>query len=426
MNGILRGKRVAARTLETIYRRGVCLPRSLLGDGIRDEATAYAEIGAKAEPDLLCRPVPGSLRRVPWRERPTAQVLLAMEEPDGAPTAAYPRQVLRRVVERFHALGLVPVLAVELEFYLLAAEPGPDGRPQVASNPVTGRSDRANPAWYMLQELDDHQRLLEDILAACHEQRVPAETAISEAAPGQLEINLRHRPDAVAACDDAIYMKRAIKAVAERHGQVASFMAKPFADLAGSGLHVHVSLLGEHGRNVFAGPEGSPCEPLHHAIGGLRASRDDCTLLFAPHANSYRRIAPGAGAPVHGAWGYNNRAVALRIPCSAAEDRRIEHRAAGADANPYLVAAAVLAGILDGLERCLDPGPPVVGDPQRGPAAARPHWRGALERFEASEFVVRQFGGDFCRIYGQQKRSELHCFEREISDVEYAWYLRVV
>lgn len=207
---------------------------------------------------------------------------------------------------------------------------------------------------------------------------------------------------------------------------MASFMAKPRVDQAGSGMHIHVSVLDKQGQNIFASPVDAPAEALKHAIGGLQHNAKDCLLLFAPHANSYRRFVLNAFVPLNECWGYNNRTVAMRIPHSNEANTRIEHRIAGADANIYLVTAAVLAGMLEGLEQQRDPGPPITGNAYEQTENRTPFWREAIGDFLASDFIRTQFGERFQHIYGQQKLKEMHSFYAEVSNLEYDWYLRAV
>lgn len=425
MNGLLRGKRIARSALEKVYADGVCLPMSLIATDITGNTVEETGLGYDiGDEDRVCRPVPGSLRPVPWQPH-AAQALLSMEDAAGTAFAANPREILRRIVGRFGERGLTPVVAIELEFYLLDAALDADGRPQTSLNPATRQRNRTTQVYY-LQDLDDYQSFADAVGAACRAQQIPADTAVAEYAPGQFEINLKHRADAVAACDDAIYLKRAIKAVAAQQGLLASFMPKPFVDQAGSGLHVHVSLLDEQGRNVFACTPDAPAASLRHAVAGLQARADDCMLLFAPNANSYRRFVLNAFVPLNDCWGFNNRTVALRIPYSDPANVRIEHRIAGADANVYLATAGVLAGVLDGLDHPREPGPPVVGNAYEKTATRELYWRDALAAFQSSEFVAAAFGNQFRHIYGQQKLKELRSFYREVTTLEVDWYLRHV
>ena len=426
MNGLLRGKRITRDALEKVYVEGVCLPMSLIATDITGNTVEETGLGYDiGDEDRICRPVPGSLRPVPWAPRPMAQLLLAMEDAAGGLFEANPREVLRRVLARYAARGLKPVVAVELEFYLFDQRPDADGRPMAARNPSTGARNRSTQVYYM-EDLNDYRGFTDAVAAASRAQRIPADTAVAEYAPGQFEINLKHRDDALLACDDAIYLKRAIKAIAQQQGMLASFMAKPLVDQAGSGMHIHVSVRDREGRNVFASPPGQPADALRHAIGGLQHSATDCLLLFAPNANSYRRFVLNAFVPLNACWGYNNRTVAMRIPHGSEDNTRVEHRIAGADANVYLVTAAVLAGLLHGIENGFDPGPPVVGNAYEQTENRTPFWRDTIEDFLASDFVAEWFGTSFRHIYGQQKLKEMRAFHTQVTDLEYDWYLRSV
>jgi glutamine synthetase len=426
MNGLLRGKRIARSALEKVYADGVCLPMSLIATDITGNTVEETGLGYDiGDEDRICRPVPGTLRPVPWAPRPMAQCLLSMENAQGGMFEANPREVLKRVIARYAERGLKPVVAVELEFYLFDRLPDAHGRPQPPVNAHTGARNTSTQVYY-LEDLNDFRGFIDGVAVACTAQGIPADTAVAEYAPGQFEINLKHRDDALLACDDAIYLKRAIKAVAQQQGLQASFMAKPLVDQAGSGLHVHVSVLDREGRNVFASAPDAPTQALRHAIGGLQHSAQDCLLLFAPNANSYRRFVLNAFVPLNEVWGFNNRTVAMRIPHSDEKNTRIEHRIAGADANVYLVTAAVLAGMLHGIEHSFDPGPAIVGNAYEQTEVRTPYWRDSIRDFMASDFIAAQFGEAFRHIYGQQKLKELHSFYREVTTLEYDWYLRSV
>ena len=426
MNGLLRGKRITRDALEKVYANGVCLPMSLIATDITGNTVEETGLGYDiGDEDRICRPVPGSLRAIPWQERPMAQLLLSMEDGKGGSFAANPREVLRRVVERFAERGLKPVVAVELEFYLLDPQLDDEGRPQTSINPATGVRNRTTQVYYM-EDLNDYQDFTDAVTEACRAQRIPADTAVAEYAPGQFEINLKHRDDAVLACDDALLLKRVIKEVAARQGLLASFMAKPFVDQAGSGTHIHVSVLDREGNNILACTPEAPSDTLRHAIAGLQQVSKDCMLMFAPHANSYRRFVLNAFVPLNDCWGFNNRTVAMRIPHSDPANTRIEHRIAGADANPYLVTAAVLAGILHGLDSKGDPGPPGVGNAYEQTPMRELFWRDTIADFLASDFIATTFGADFRHIFGQQKLKEMRSFYREVTTLEIDWYLRQV
>jgi glutamine synthetase len=422
-NGVGRGKNIAREEVETLYRSGRNVAGSILGlDVTGEDVEETGLVWEVGDADQACRPVPGSLCRAPWLTRPTAQVLGTMYELDGRPASADPRHVLARAVERLQGQGLTPVVAVELEFYLL--QRGQDGRLQPARGLLTGRASGRIDA-YGLARLDDMSPLFDDVYAAARAQGLPVRTLMSEYAPGQFEITLEHRADAMRAVDDAVLFKRAIRGVASRHGCIACFMAKPFAELAGTGMHLHASLADGEGRNAFASddPAGSPL--LRHAIGGLRATLADGMAVFAPHANSYRRFRAMSYAPVAPTWGVNNRSVSLRVPAGPPSSRHVEHRVAGADANPYLVAALVLAGMAHGIERGLDPGPPVEGNGyERATRGDLPtDWHAALERAAHSEFLAEALGPGFLRVFLALKRRECEKFGALVSDRDYEWYL---
>jgi len=422
-NGVGRGKNIAREEVDALYRSGRNVAGSILGlDITGEDVEETGLVWAVGDADQNCRPVAGSLSRAPWLSRPAAQVLGTMFELDGRTAKADPRHVLVRAVERLQAKGLTPVVAVELEFYLLQRDEA--GRLGPARGLMTGRSTAGIDA-YGLGRLDDMSPLFDDLYAAARAQGLPVRTLMSEYAPGQFEITLEHRADALRAVDEAVLFKRAIRGVASRHGCIACFMAKPFDTMAGTGMHLHASLADEQGRNAFASddPAGTPL--LRHAIGGLRATLADGMAVFAPHANSYRRFRALSYAPVAPTWGVNNRSVSLRVPAGPATSRHVEHRVAGADANPYLVAALVLGGMQHGVEHGIDPGPPVVGNgyEQASRGDLPVDWRAALERAASSEFLARALGAEFLGVFLALKRREYEKFGALVSDRDYEWYL---
>jgi glutamine synthetase len=422
-NGVGRGKNLAREEVEALYRSGRNVAGSILGLDITgedvEETGLVWEVG---DADQICRPVRGSLSRAPWLARPTAQVLGTMFELDGRPAGADPRHVLVRAVERAAAAGVEPVIAVELEFYLL--QRAEDGRLQPARGLLTGSTTGHIDA-YGLGRLDEMSPLFDDLYAAARVQGLPVRTLMSEYAPGQFEITLEHRADALRAVDEAILFKRAVRGVARRHGCIACFMAKPFAHMAGTGMHLHASLADADGRNAFASedPAGTPL--LRHAIGGLRETLADGMAVFAPNANSYRRFRAMSYAPVATTWGVNNRSVSLRVPAGPPASRHVEHRVAGADANPYLVAALVLSAMLRGIERGADPGPPIAGNGYAQAAASGlpTDWHAALERAANSEFLAWALGPEFLRVFLALKRRECDKFGALVTDRDYEWYL---
>ncbi len=367
MNGILRGKQLSPEYLPKLYTEGVRMPGSIyLLDWTGQNIGTLNYGSSDGDPDFLCFPVEGTLARIDWALRPSAQVLASMVDADGKPHFADPRHILSNVLGRFKKMGLTPVVAIEYEFYLIDQKAASKGEVRPARGCETGwRPSTVNV--YGLEELYDFEALLDEIQQVCKEQDLPAETFVTEYATGQFEINLHHIDDALKACDQAIQLERCIKSVARKHGVIASFMAKPFAEQAGCGLHIHCSLLDKDGNNVLAGEmdpkiERPISDTMRHAIAGLLTTMREGMAIFAPNANSYRRLRPGTYAPVRGLWGGDNRTVPLRIPGGSEKAIRIEHRVAGADANPYLVMATVLAGMHYGIVNKLMPPPPISGD----------------------------------------------------------------
>ncbi len=427
INGVIRGKRVSRDALLKIYRDGVCLPGSLFGVSITGDTVEETGLGFdQGDADRICWPIPNTLRPTPWQPRPMAQLLMSMYEENGDSFFADPRNVLASVLARFEALKLTPVVAVEMEFYLIDQERDAKNRPQPPLSPKTGEREFKTQV-YGIDELDDYADFLESIASAAGVQGIPADTAVAEYAPGQYEINLRHEPDALSACDHAIMLKRLIKAVALNHEMEATFMAKLYDDQSGSGMHVHISLLDEHGHNVFQDRDGRESPELLHAIAGLIALMPESMALFAPNANSYRRFQVGTFVPLAPAWGYNNRTTAVRIPTGTEESTRIEHRVAGADANPYLLVATLLAGLHYGLVNRLQPPAETVGNAYTRHQPSLPiAWHYALEAFQRSEVLKQYLGAHFCRVYHANKLSERNEFVRHVTELELEWYLRPV
>jgi glutamine synthetase len=424
--GIPRGKRIAIADSHQLHAGGFLLPGSMfaldvLGGTIQDTGLGFDE----GDADRRCLPIDRTLVPVPWREdEGIAQIQVTMHDHDGSPFYGDPRHVLVNVLKLFRDLGLTPVVALELEFYLLDPERTVDGRAQPPRLPQTGRREYQTQINSMV-DLNEYSAVLAEISSACAAQEIPSGTALAEYGPGQFEVNLHHTPDALLACDQTIRFKRLVRGVAARHGMEATFMPKPYMDMAGSGAHIHVSLLDEHGRNIFAADDATGSDQLKHAIGGLAATMADAMLIFAPTANSYRRYRSESYVPLNPSWAVNNRGVALRIPASSPENRRVEHRVAGADANPYLLTAAVLAGIHHGLQRRIDPGAPVSGNPYRNAAVTLPiTWPEAALKFEHSALLREYFGEKFHRLFVTTRRGELQAFESHVTPLEYAWYAR--
>jgi glutamine synthetase len=429
LSGVLRGKRVELADLPGVYERGMYLPGSMFALDVQGGTVQATGLGFdEGDADRPCVPVPASLFASPWLGPGVAQLQVQMLDHDGAPFYGDPRQLLDAILERYARRGWQPVVAIELEFYFVDTERTAEGFAQPPCSRLTGRREHRTQINSMA-DLDSVSDILAEIAATCEEQDVPTGAALAEYGPSQWEVNLRHVADARRACDQAIRFKRIVKGVALRNGVEATFMAKPYADMAGSGMHVHVSVLDAGGQNIFASPDPLGNELLKQAAAGLLATMADGMAVFAPNANSYRRLRPETYVPMHATWGYNNRGVAVRVPVSGPEDRRLEHRVAGADANPYLVAALVLAGMLHGIEKKLAAPEAISGNAytQRLSAPRLPgDWPSALARFGGSAVLRQCLGDRFVRLYEQTRRGEMQDFYSRPSALDYAWYLEPV
>ena len=429
-NGIGRGKIIRRHELMSFYKSGRHLPISILGlDICGEDVHETGLIWDQGDGDLRAWPIPGTLKRLHNTTPPRAEVFMSMYELDGRPMSSDPRHALQRQVDALAAEGLFPAGAFELEFFLLSNDRGPDGKVQPARDVLDGRKS-AKTEVYSVDHLHGMLPLFSDIYKGAELAGITAETMISEYAPGQYELTLHYRTDVMQAADDLMRLKRIVRQQARAHGVTACFMAKPNEDYAGSGMHFHVSMLDAKGQNIFIEAEEGKWNPtILHALGGLRATMGESMLVFAPHANSWRRFASQSYAPVSPTWGVNNRSVALRIPAGDIKARRIEHRPAGVDANPYLVAATVLAGIRHGMAHKIDPGPETTGNGYQGGEDTPPmpeDWRTAIRAAQGSTFLRDALGADMHRTFTAIKAAEYARVMRTVSEVDYDLYLHTV
>jgi glutamine synthetase len=415
------GKRYPMREAEKVWSSGVAFCAGITTLDALGTCWDVNGIGfSDGDPDAVSFPVPGTLVPVPWAED-TAQVMIAPAPPPGEAGWWFdPRHILSRVVARFRASGLTPVVACELEFYIVARDG--EGRVQPASPARLGRAPEGARV-LAFDKLDAWQAMLAEIDAACAAQGVPAGAATAEYGGAQFEVNLGHLPDPVAAADHALLLRRIVQGVAAKHGLVATFMSKPFAGQSGSGLHIHASVADAAG-NIFddARPDGAL--RLRQAVAGLQATTYDAMALLAPNLNAYRRFQPNQFVPVNTTWGFNNRSVAFRVPAGAGHARRIEHRFAGAEANPYLVMAAMLAGMHHGLTEGLEATAPSAGNAGEAADPDMPRTLGrALDRLEGSAFLAGWLGARYPAAYAAIKRSEFEAFMADVLPREHDWYL---
>ncbi|MEH6579800.1 MAG: glutamine synthetase family protein [Amphritea sp.] len=369
------------------------------------------------DPDATITLVPGSLKYVGWESRPRAQVLAQFSDENGKDLFWEPRNVLKKVISGLNQDDYFPVVAFELEFYLLDMAPGSAGQVQPPIGRLTGQSD--GQAVLSIERLSEFGDLLSEIIERCEDQGVATGPVSAELGPGQYEINLIHSNDVLGAADQCVMFQRIVRGVALKHGYRASFMAKPYLDQSGNGFHFHTSIYDRQGENLLSRNQD---EKLLHMVSGLLELLPAAMTFLAPNVNSYRRLKPGNNTPLTPNWGYENRSVAVRIPLSDPANRRIEHRVAGADANPYLAMAVVLAGAHFGLDRQQQPDDPVQEiclDADGLPTDIR----AAIALTEQSEALMHYLGEEFVRVFCAQRVGELAEFEDYISAHEYDWYL---
>lgn len=418
MNGIPRGKRIRHCDLLGVVKSGLMMPSSVfIMDPLGNCVEETGRLWETGDHDHQCHLLGGTLVPVPVGDGRHGQVVMVIEGKDELD----PRDVLAKQVEGLTRTGQTPVAAVELEFYVTKA---PANGVFALHQPEGLSDDPRRPLTFGFEEMDALSPFIDDVYRICEVQGLPVDAVMKESGPGQFEINLKHRTDVLAAALDGLLLKRAVKAAARAHQLQATFMAKPHHDWAGSGMHIHVSIRDRTGQNLFA---GDPISPLfRHALGGMCQTMADFMAVWAQSANAYRRYVPKAYVSMAAVWGFNNRTVALRIPRGNGAATRVEHRIAGADANPCLVMAAILAGIRHGIANAIDPGPAVDGNSELIDAPPLPTaWVNALDLFQRSSVVREAFGPLFQEVFSRLKQAERSNFERIVTPLDHLWYSRV-
>jgi glutamine synthetase len=418
LTGIARGK--ISPTNKFLDEKGMRLPESVLlqtvtGDYVEDDI--YYALLDEADIDMFCRPDENAVFLVPWAIEPTAMVIHDTFDKQGNPIELSPRNILKNVLKLYADKGWKPIVAPEMEFYLtkrcadpdfpLEAPMGRSGRPEV------GRQS------FSIDAANEFDPLFEDVYDWCEIQGLDLDTLIHEDGPAQMEINFRHG-EALHLADQITVFKRTMREASLKHDVAATFMAKPITDQPGSAMHIHQSVVDiKTGKNLFSNADGSMSELFMNHIGGLQKYIPELLPLFAPNVNSFRRFLPDTSAPVNVEWGEENRTVGLRVPEANPQNRRVENRLAGADANPYLVlAASLLCGYM-GMVEDLKPSAPV-----KGRAYERRNLRlpitieHALERMEACKAAEKYLGEKFIRGYVAVKRAEHENYKRVISSWE--------
>lgn len=425
INCIPRGKRLPRDHAFKLFNGGLTLPRSLFVVDILGEISNTLGTGLMdGDPDGIGIPLQSTPLLKPWTRQPCAQLLMSMVDPDGTPVFSNPRYQLQRVVEKFNSLDLTPMCALELEFYLIDPKRCSDnGEPLPPVSPISGQREKYARV-YDLDDLEAYGLFFEQLEHIATEWKLPLSARSTEFAPGQFEVNLKHGPDPLLAADHACLLRQAVVQAARQCDLKATFLSKPFANQTGNGMHVHLSLLDGNGMNIFESedPIGTPA--LRQVICGMQKMMIESMAIFAPHINAYRRFTQGGFAPFAPDWSGNNRSTALRIPVSSAENRRIEHRVAGADANPYLVLAVVLAATLDGLRDGVEAKSPVVRtDLHRRSTSLPISLPAGINAMKQGLRLCTYLQREYLDLYAAIKQGEYDKFMRQAFSREFAWYL---
>ncbi len=413
LTGVARGK-ILPREKFT-EDRGMRLPEAVVAMGVTGEFPQegpYYDVISPTDQDMHLRPDPSTVRIVPWATDPTAQVIHDCFDRHGVLVPFAPRSVLRRVCELYANEGWDPVVAPELEFYLVARNPDPD----VPLKAPIGRSGRAETSRqaYSIDAVNEFDPLFEDVYDYCDKMELNVDTLIHEVGAGQMEINFFHAHP-LSLADEVFFFKRTLREAAMRHDMFATFMAKPIAGEPGSAMHVHTSVIDKTtGRNLFSNEDGTASQEFYWYIGGLQKYVPAAMALFAPYVNSYRRLVRSNAAPINIQWGHDNRTVGIRSPVASAASRRIENRVIGADANPYVALAATLACGYLGIKNKIEPSPECKGDAYLGDFQLPRSLGEALGLLRGATDLAAVLGEAFVTVYA------------EVKEIEYAEFMKVI
>ena len=414
MTGIARGKILP----KDLFLDGgdMRLPKSVLLNTVNGEQPDNLPYVGATDPDMVCVPDPATIRVVPWASEAVALVIHDCENFDGSPVELAPRSVLRRVLGLYARRGWRPVVAPEMEFYLVARNVDP----HVPLMPPLGRSGKTELGRqsYSIDAVNDFDPFFLELSSFCKTHELGVETLIHEAGAGQMEINFAHG-DALELADRVFLFKRAVRETALRRGIFATFMAKPMETEPGSAMHVHQSVVdATTGRNIFTQADGGPSELFFHFIGGLEKYVPPALLMFAPHVNSYRRLSRYQSAPTNVRWGYDNRTCGIRVPNSSPDSRRVENRVPGVDVNPYLAMAATLSCGYLGMVEGVTPSAPTLESAEHIHDGLPRNLEDAILRMRQCAPLSEMLGALFVQAFCEVKELEFATFSRVISSWE--------
>lgn len=419
MTGNARGKFIPA---DKFIKEESRLPQAILVATVTGDYTEEeSDLIGPTDSDMILEPDPDTMRLVPWADEPTAQIIHDCYLKEGELHPLATRSVLRKVLDLYQAEGWQPIVAPEVEFYLVQNNPDPD----LELQPPIGRSGRreAGRQSYSIDAVNEFEPIVEAMYDYCEVQKLDVDTLIHESGLAQMEVNFLHG-DALDMADQVFVFKRTLRETALRHGVFATFMAKPMEGEPGSALHIHQSVLDrKSGHNIFTLENGNEHERFRHFIGGLQALIPGAIAFFAPSVNSYRRLSPDFAAPTNMHWGYDNRTTGIRVPDSKPQARRIENRFPGADSNPYLAIAVSLACGYLGMKHRIDPQPPHQGDAYEEPLDVARSLDEALRMLDEQEELKEVLGHRFVHAYQAVKSHEFEAFNKVISSWEREYLL---
>lgn len=411
--GVARGKAMPASKFAT--QTSYFLPNSIFLQTITGE-WADNPTSAFTEPDMILVPDFSTAAAAPWTADVTLQIIHDAQDQAGVPVPTAPRNVLRKIVELYNKEGWQPIVAPEMEFFLVARNTDPN----MPIIPPMGRSGRraAGKQAYSMSAVDEYGKVIDDIYDFAEAQGLEIDGILQEGGAGQVEINLAHG-DPVRLADEIFFFKRLIREAALRHDCFATFMAKPIEGEPGSAMHIHHSVVDmKTGKNIFSDNAGAETPAFLHFIAGMQAHLPGAVALLAPYVNSYRRYVPDFAAPINLEWGRDNRTTGLRVPISGPEARRLENRLAGMDCNPYLGIAASLACGYLGLKEGKLPKPECTGDAYMSETDLPYNLGDALDLLEEDSALRDVLGDEFCSVYDSVKRNEYKEFLQVISPWE--------
>ncbi len=417
MSGIARGKILPAeRFVKGLATNALRIPEQIFIQTVTGDYPLDDTVTDPATSDVYLVPDPETIRLVPWYPEPTAQVICDAFYFDGTPVVISARGLLYRILALYDEQGWTPIVAPELEFFLVATNADPD----YPLEPPVGRSGRRETGRqsYGVDAVNEFDPLFEDVYDFCEAQGIDIETLTHEAGAAQMEMNFNHGPP-LALADQAFLFKRTVREAGLRHRIYATFMAKPMQGQPGSSMHIHQSVRdAKTGNNLFAQKNGKDSKLFHNHIAGLQKHLPTVMPILAPNVNSYRRLTPHSDAPINTHWGYDNRTVGLRVPHSEADDRRVENRIAGADANPYLALAASLACGYLGMTQRLKPRAPVEGSAYRLAHTLPRTLYDAISRFSSGRAIKELLGERFVEAVTLVRETELDAYQQVISSWE--------